>query len=408
MASIKIVLDTKRPNQNQEYKIIFRVIHQRKSYYISTGLSIHPNDWNEALSCCLASAKNSTIINNTLSIKRYKLQEVIAEQEANNEFLIDLIRQSLVEGNKDNVRKNNTVYFNEFSKSLITSLIEINKVGNAQVYSVATNRLMAYANKENLSFKEIDYTFLEGFKALLISDEVKINTISNYLRTIRAIFNKAIKSKLIDRALYPFEDIQIKSERTPKRALSKEDILKLYNADLPLNSKEWHAKNYFFLSFALIGASFTDIAYLTTKNIYKGRLSYRRRKTKKFYDIKLTLMAKKILSLYKCNKYLLPVFPLNIKEDSIEAKYISRQIIKDVNGSLKRIAKKEGVDFNLTTYVARHSWATTAKRLGYSNELIAEALGHEYGNKTTNIYLESFDKQIIDDMNQRIQDYLFS
>ncbi len=408
MASIKIMLDKRRPKKNQELNIVFRVTHERVPHIISTGLSTHPNDWNESLSCCMVGAKNATTINNSLSAKLYKLQEVIAELEVQNEFSIDLLRQSLVEDTKDSSKKSTTAYFNEFSKSLINSLIETNKVGNAQVYCVATKRLMSYANKENLPFKEIDYTFLEGFKALLISDKVKVNTISNYFRTIRAIFNKAIKSKLIDRALYPFEDIQIKSERTPKRAISKGDLLKLYNADVPINSKEWHAKNYFFLSFALIGTSFTDMAYLTNKNIYKGRLSYRRRKTKKFYDIKLTPMAKKILSFYKCNKYLLPIFPSNITEDSIEAKYLSRQVIKDVNDSLKKIAKEEKIDFNLTTYVARHSWATTAKRMGYSNEVIAEALGHEYGNKTTNIYLESFDKQIIDDMNQRIQEYLFS
>jgi hypothetical protein len=91
---------------------------------------------------------------------------------------------------------------------------------------------MLYASKDTLLFKEIDYQFLEGFKDKLASENIKPNTISNYLRTIRAIF----KAKVVDRSLYPFYDIQIKGERTQKRSITKEDILKLYKENVKIDS----------------------------------------------------------------------------------------------------------------------------------------------------------------------------
>ncbi|MRX46631.1 site-specific integrase [Pedobacter puniceum] len=402
MASIKIMLDKRRPKKNQEFNIIFRITHDRVPHIVPTGLSTHPNDWNEGLSCFKASTRSSTNLNNILSTKLHKIQEAISELEARNEFSISAIRETLIV--KEEKPKTDKVYcFNEFSKSLIETLIRSNKTGNSQVYNVAKNRLMSYAGKDTLLFKEIDYQFLEGFKDKLASENIKPNTISNYLRTIRAIFNKAIKAKVVDRSLYPFYDIQIKGEKTQKRSITKEDILKLNKEKVKVGSQEWHAKNYFFLSFALIGASFTDIAYLTKDNIQKDRIVFRRRKTKKLYDIKLTPLAKSILKLYTPDKYLLPIFPSNMIEDGIESKNITRQAIKQTNKYLDRIAKRCKIELNITTYVARHSWATISKRMGYSNELIAEALGHEYGNKITNIYLDSFDQHLIDDLNLKVQ-----
>jgi site-specific recombinase XerD len=154
----------------------------------------------------------------------------------------------------------------------------------------------------------------------------------------------------------------------------------------------------------LIGLSFTDLAYLTKKNIQDGRVVYRRRKTHKNYSIKLYPKAAVILNELhqKGDKYLLPILPNEVIEDSLKAKQTIHQWIKTTNKYLKRLGMEVGIEASLTTYVARHTFATTAKKLGYSNELIAEALGHEYGNKITNIYLDSFDKEVVDEMHRRV------
>jgi integrase len=110
------------------------------------------------------------------------------------------------------------------------------------------------------------------------------------------------------------------------------------------------------------------------------------------------------LDYYKeCNgKYLVPVLPKDVIEGGLEAKKVIAQWIKTTNKRLKRIAADNNIDAEVTTYVTRHSWATVAKRLGYSNELIAECLGHSYGNKITNIYLDSFDQHVIDGINIKV------
>lgn len=157
------------------------------------------------------------------------------------------------------------------------------------------------------------------------------------------------------------------------------------------------------LTFSLIGINFTDLVQLTPDNIKNGRVTYRRQKTKKLYDVKLTHQASTILDYYKgkSDKYLLPVLPADLASQA-EIKKVTSDKLKQVNHKLKKIGKQLFFQNPLTTYVARHSWATSAKKHGYSNELIAEALGHGYGNIITSIYLDSFDKENIDEMNQRL------
>jgi integrase len=100
--------------------------------------------------------------------------------------------------------------------------------------------------------------------------------------------------------------------------------------------------------------------------------------------------------------YLLPIIPFGVTEDSIRAKRIIQQCIKTTNKYLKRLSEQVGLSSPATTYTSRHSLGTIAKRLGYSNEMIAESLGHEYGNKITNIYLDTFDTDVLDSMHQHV------
>jgi integrase len=75
---------------------------------------------------------------------------------------------------------------------------------------------------------------------------------------------------------------------------------------------------------------------------------------------------------------------------------------KRLNKKLKKIGELLNLSESLTSYVFRYSYANIAKQLGFSKDLIAEALGHEYGNSVTGIYLEMFDNEIVDNMNQQI------
>ncbi len=406
MVYYKTILDERRPRTDGIYPIVIRITFNRQNTTISTGTRVEKQYWDEK-SCQLKSNHpNYSAINPSVLEAFLKVQRAVHLLNDANEFSFEALREQLTEKKPVIIRN---ISFYDFAQGIIKDMLEVNRVGNAIVYRTAVNRLTDFCDNKKLKFTQIDYAFLEKFKRALIKDGAKPNTVGNYFRSIRALYNKAIKFKIVDRSYYPFIDISIKTEKTAKRAIPVGQLKKLGMVFLEKNSPTWHARNYFLLSFSLIGISFTDLAYLTSRNLSDGRLRYKRRKTHKEYDIKLTDLASHIFGLYRGrnSKYLLPILHANIIPDSMEAKKIIAQWIKTTNKWLKRLAQNNGIQEEVTTYVARHTWATTAKRLGYSNEVIAEALGHEYGNKITNIYLDAFDKEVIDSLNEKVLEGLY-
>ncbi len=403
MVQLKIILDTRRKKSDGSYPIMFRVTNSKQVNYLSFGFSIEEQEWDDKNKCISSSHPNSQSLNISLSKKFYEIQKAVLALEENDCFSISALKQALIP-QKNKVYLKKEVTFLEFSNQVIEHLIIEERIGNAIVYQTAVNRIIGFCNNKLVKFEDINYTFLDAFKRELTLQGAKVNTVGNYLRSIRAIYNKAIKAKIVDRSYYPFSEIQIKSAKTAKRAISIHDLQRLHSFHLILNSKMWHARNYFLLSFYMIGISFTDLVYLKAENIIKGRVVFRRRKTHKEYTIKVLPQAQNILDYYQkeWNIYLLPVLPNKVQQDSVQAKKYIHQWIKTTNKYLKRLGSDLELDSPLTTYVARHTWATTAKRLGYSNEIIAEALGHEYGNAVTNIYLDKFDQDIIDKVNMDV------
>jgi integrase/recombinase XerD len=403
MVYFKVLLNDKRPKADNIYPIEVRVTFNRKNTSFSTGHRISKDFWDDGLQKVKHTNPNSQSLNKFIAEQYSNIQKVALELVHQNNFTFEELKLRL-KGKSSAAKPIVQSSFVDFSNGLIKAMIEAKETGNAIIYQTATNRLMAFANNPRLRFVDITYTFLEGFRRQLVQQELKPNSISNYFRTLRAIYNKAIKAKAVDKSHYPFLDIQVKTERTAKRAISVDDLLKIARCELKPKSRHWHARNYFLLSFALTGASFTDLAYLAPANIKKGRLVYKRRKTGKELSIKLHPFTEKLLAQYEGMnvKYLLPVLPSGVVEDSMLAKRAIAQWIKTTNKWLSRIACDCNIEDEITTYVARHTWATTAKRLGYSIELIAEAMGHEHGNKITNIYLDSFDQELIDEMCRKV------
>ena len=256
MASLKLLLDTRRVKSDGTFNLIYRITHLRKVYTINSGVSLKKEYWNINDTEVYRLHPNSKLINLKLNKDYFLLQDGILRLD--DEFTIEKLR-NVFSGVEE---KNKPISFKVFSDRLISQMHESKRTGNALVYQTAVNRFLQFYYKEDLFISDITYKLLEEFIHSLKVQGLKINSISNYLRSLRAIYNRAIKEKLVERSEYPFYDIKIKVEKTQKRAVSNEDILKLKNARVETGSASWRALNYFFLSYYLIGISFTDLAYL--------------------------------------------------------------------------------------------------------------------------------------------------
>ncbi len=159
------------------------------------------------------------------------------------------------------------------------------------------------------------------------------------------------------------------------------------------------------MSYYLMGASFIDLAFLRHGNVINGRVEYKRRKTGRLHSIKISELLEKLLSPYLSDKtktkddFLLSILS---KNQTLTAQYKSaRYEMKRYNKALKELGVMAGIDSTLTSYVARHSYATNAKFKGMPTSLISEALGHAT-EEMTQVYLDSFEQNLLDEWNEKV------
>lgn len=236
-------------------------------------------------------------------------------------------------------------------------------------------------------FADIDKSWLDGFYLWLARNgSPSVNARGIHLRNIRAAFNDAIDSELT--SCYPFRKYRIRSEATPKRALSVEQLRSIFFADVP----GWQRKyvDAFMLIFCLVGINTVDLLGLRREDLSDGRISYRRAKTHRLYDVRVEDEAKVLLDRYAGRSKL-----LSFDEGCSSYRHWAMKL----NRNLSAICP------GVTSYTARHSWATIAASLDIPKETIAAALGHG-GNTVTDIYI-SFDRKKVDDANRRVLDWVF-
>lgn len=398
MATTKVLLDKRRPLKDDTYPLVIRIYKGGKYSTISLKIYLKPNQFDPQGQKVIGNHPNKKEINQKIKQSLIKLEKANLDLELREEIIsADKIKTTAV---KPTSKK----HFISYGESLIEEMRAVNRIGNANAYRDALNALKSYSKRIDLDFEELNCELLYLIENKMLKAGLSKNSIAAYNRSLRAVFNRAINEGLVDAKFYPYRKYKIKGVNTVKRNISKEQIKQIALLDLKENSQEWHARNYFMLSFNLIGMSFADMATIKPSDIIGGRLTYKRHKTHKLYNIKLTTGAKEILDKYhsKDRTYILPVIPEEFVGNLNEERKYIQYATKTCNKYLKRIGKDLAIEQELTTYVARHSWATIAKKMGYSKDLIAEALGHEYGNRITSIYLDSFDQDVIDGMNTNI------
>lgn len=215
------------------------------------------------------------------------------------------------------------------------------------------------------------------------------------MRNLRAIYNRAIEKEIAVQR-FPFWHVYTGIDKTVKRALPAKAIKEIKNLDLSLFPQLDYARDLFMFSFYTRGMSFIDMAFLKKKDLQGGILSYRRKKTSQQLFIKWEKPMQEIIDKYDTGEslYLLPI----IKENSTDSRTQYRSSAHLVNDKLKKIGERLGLEIPLTSYVARHSWASIAKSKNIPVSTICEAMGHD-SERTTRIYLATLDTSSVDNAN---------
>ena len=407
MAIVKLYFDKRRAKKDGTFPLKLKLFHLEHAVYISLGRSFKANQWNEKDNKVRASFPNSGMVNASIRKALSNATTLIAENEdeilnLNIDDLKELISKKLFGDNPKSL-KGSTFLF-KYTQEQIDRLRIANRIGTADSYKQTLTSFKKFLNHRDIPLSKINLKFILDYEAKCKGEGMKVNSIGVYLRTLRAIVNRAINDGILNRNNYPFNNYSIKSEKTAKRAISKEDIQKIIDLELEPGSKLWDSLNYFIFMFHLRGMNFIDMAYLKFENLKEGRIEYRRIKTGKLYSIKLTDKAQQIVDHYTKDRtysetdYLFPILPTNLKNNVEKERSKFKDQRRYFNKSLKKIAKLCRIEVSLTTYVTRHTWASMAKFAGIAPAIIGESLGHS-DLKTTQTYLANFDNKALDDAN---------
>lgn len=397
---IDIIGENHRPSISGEIPLSIRLTQNKKRKYIRIGINIKPQHWDSKKNKLKPNCPDREYLESIITDNLSKYQKQILEfQTIGKEYSINQLIEAI-----DKPLKNITV--SEYLKTIIQDLIKEDKVGNASHYQALFNSLEKFTKIHQLQFIDIDTKFLNKYEIYLRSIGNKGNSISIKMRTLRAAYNKAMKDSIIKKDYYPFEEYNISKlkESTNKRSITKDDILNIINFDTKSISKRpqslmQFSKDIFLFSYFGCGINIVDIAYLKQDNIKLNRITYKRHKTGKQISFQIHPYAKDIIFKYESNNtdnYIFPIIDDNIHITTEQKFRRIKKITYVVNKNLKKIGEAIGLQIPLTTYVARHSYATVLKRSGVSTSIISESLGHS-NEKITQIYLDSFENSQIDE-----------
>lgn len=370
MASVKVKFRSSTVT-DKEGTIYYQVIHNRVIRQIKTDYRIFGEEWNEKSGVVILSANGRTDI--ICSIKERigwdvkRLKAIIGRLEnSGNVFTADNIVEEYQEATREQS-------FFRFMENVIARLKQLNRERTAENYAATLNNFMRFRQGNDIQLDEIGSDLMMEYEAYMKAQDITMNTVSFYMRILRAAYNRAVEKGLTEQR-NPFRHVYTGIDKTVKRAIPLKAIKRIKGLDLSMNPSLEFARDMFLFSFYTRGMSFIDMAYLKKKkkNLQNGTLSYRRRKTGQQLFIRWEKCMQEIVGKYQKDgtDYLLPI----IKKAGDEQRQY-RNALRLVNNKLKEIATMAGLQMNLTMYVSRHSWASIAKNKNVPLSIISEGMG---------------------------------
>ena len=440
---VKVLLRADKPLADNTLPIWIRITHSRKSSYLATGYSCQGVEWDyeagklyESKPRLSKSQKDemnpteyrnlkkaySSIKINTLSKKINaevdkqvrKILSVKDKLEANEQSLSSKLIKKQLEAQNSGISDKSFIQYWEAQNRLLEKqnayrTLKTQKSILRQLRG--DEEIEGFLKGKDLQFDEITVSFLEEYKAYLTGKEYAKKTIHNHLKTFRSILYKAIKEpgkNYFSQDKNPFFAFKLEADTTQrKERLNADEIKALEELKLENGSRLYDARNMFLFSFYCAGVRIGDMLQLKWSNIQEGRLNYVMGKNDKERSIKLLPKALNILKLYHKNDiniedFIFPFLPnnLNRKDVALLHKKIEAKAAL-INKCLKQVAEKAEIDKNLTTHMARHSFADMARKKKVSLLDIQKMLAHS-DSKTTQVYLDSFDLESQDEAHEAV------
>lgn len=393
MTSIKIKF---RPStvDGKEGGIYFQIIHNRVVRQLNTEYKVFAEEWNaESESVVIKGSRSNFLlgIQERLLWDATRLEKVVRTLETERRrFTADDIITMFHKLTKE------SSLFN-FMHGVIAQLKQLGKIRTSETYTATLKSFMAFRESQDVPLDGISSDMMLLYEAHLKTRDVSMNTISFYMRNLRAVYNRAVEKELTPQN-NPFRHVYTGVDKTIKRAIPIKAIKELKELDLSLKPSLDFARDMFMFSFYTRGMSFIDMAYLKKSNLQNGILTYRRRKTGQQLTIKWEKCMEDIVSKYPKNQtdYLLPIIKetVNERRQYDNALHLVNYHLKDLSSMLK-------LQRPLTMYVARHSWASAAKANNIPLSVISEGMGHD-SETTTQIYLASLETSVVDKANKMI------
>ena len=398
MTSIKLKFRPS-PASQKEGTLHDQIIHHREVRKLRTGYRLFPGEWDTALKRINVSAgKNEerrfylTALKKHIDADLFKIKECISRlKQENKPYTVDRIVElySAHEG---------SCTFLLYGKELLVELKKIGKVRTADTYRNALGSFERFLNdRADISLEDMDSNLMIAYESWLKGTGVCPNTSSYYMRNLRAIYNRAVEQGIVTRQ-NPFKHVYTGIDKTKKRAVSLDVIRKIRDLDLKKKSLLF-ARDIFLFSFYTRGMSFVDMAFLKKKDLQNDILVYRRNKTGQQLSVRWEKPMRELIDKYDTSDtpYLLPI----IQSNGVDEWHQYQNAMHRINRNLKQLGKQIGLDIPLTTYVARHAWASIAQSKNVSLSVICKALGHD-SEQTTRIYLASLDTSVVDKANRLI------
>ena len=374
--------------------ICLQLIHNRKIKLLRTRFRLFPTEWDNQ--------KEMVVFGNSDMERQSHIQSMKTGLDAELKQLDELVR--LLEMKSDyTVDELADLYINHsfngylfpFVDYVAKHLKEENRNMTATILSTTKRSFEHFLCGQDILLEKIDNDLMRKYETHLKNTGMMKNTISCYMRSLRSVYNQAVKRGLTSQK-NPFANVFTRIDKTVKRAVNEDVIIRFKNLNLTEYTELALARDLFMFSFYMRGISFIDMANLRKSNVKNGYIVYSRSKTKQTLTIKLEACMKEIIARYESqtiDDYLLPVYTIQNRDNSSQ--------LRNHNKRLKRISDLLGLEKPLSSYVARHTWATLALRKGISVEVISESMGHE-NETTTRIYLASLEQSVVDKANAEI------